>query len=80
LGNSVPIRLNRPSGGRPISAISKPADIVSRIFSQRGRDLRLEYELPGSASVIGAVVLLAVTWGVSVFTATHRDTWSSDAA
>jgi hypothetical protein len=31
---------------------------------------------PGPGSLIGAVVLLAVTWGVSLLVATRRDTWS----
>ena len=31
---------------------------------------------PGPAALLGAVILLAVTWGVSVLAATRRDTWS----
>ncbi|HTR92412.1 MAG TPA: hypothetical protein VMI73_11785 [Trebonia sp.] len=31
---------------------------------------------PGAASLIGACCLLAAAWGVSVFAATRRDTWS----
>ena len=31
---------------------------------------------PGPAALLGAVLLLAVTWGVSVLAATRRDTWS----
>jgi hypothetical protein len=31
---------------------------------------------PGPAALLGAVLLLAVTWGVSVFAGTRRDTWS----
>ena len=32
---------------------------------------------PGPAALLGAVILLAVTWGVSVLAATRRDTWSA---
>jgi hypothetical protein len=32
---------------------------------------------PGTGSLAGAACLLAVTWGVSVFAATRRDTWSA---
>lgn len=35
---------------------------------------------PGPAALLGAVLLLAVTWGVSVLAATRRDTWSAISA
>jgi hypothetical protein len=34
---------------------------------------------PGPASLIGAVVLLAVTWGISILAAARRDNWSVSA-
>jgi hypothetical protein len=36
-------RLNHPSGGRPISAVSIPVNIASHQLSRRSHDLRLDY-------------------------------------
>jgi hypothetical protein len=32
---------------------------------------------PGLASLLGAVILLAVAWGISALAAARRDTWST---
>jgi hypothetical protein len=39
----------------------------------------LDEAWPGPASLIGAVILLAAAWGVSVLAVTRRDTWSATA-
>jgi hypothetical protein len=56
------------------TAVSPANAAISHVTAQAASPLAATW--PGTGPLIGAACLLAVTWTVSVFAGTRRDTWS----